>query len=666
MREEEDGAIRPWQRLRHDVLDAPAVPLGSHLEDEVFVAYSMGALSADALAAADAHLAACERCATELERLLLVSAAWQGPAAERRLDEASRRIVQAFERAAHPAGVGSGLKGQLRRLVSRPAFPAGSPRFPWPAFATAAAILVAVSGGLVIWSAVRDSSPDTVPGVRQPAAVALRTAAAPADQAQGSPLPPAQASVELPETSAPTEASVPPIPLSSSPLHAGTPPIETLPASGDGSITVDIAADPLPVVAAAPSTDIDRVIALVQGGMSEGAVIRMLGVTGRPRALSTAERSKLTDAGISEAIITALMEPPADVAPADTTPARTPAAPAPAAVRASAPAGPVTPFPPDLADVPSIKRRLAVQPFDYSTVMNWVTYWFDNPTNIGDGIRSMLAARMAQSNSIALLERPSIGTMVREQDLVAANRVPQGRGGRIGQFAGADAILMGDVVIFGQDDTARRRGVGAIIGRVSPSAGAVATMERSEKAVVGINLRIVDAGTGEVIETAEARGESSRSSKDYAGLLGGKGAAVGGASGMTSSNFQQTIIGEATSNAVTEVVKYLESRIAQLPARPRRIEGRVAVIGAGRTMTLAVGSEQGVLRGDRFEILQIDGAIRDPVTKEVIDIDAVKVGEFVADSVRGKTAFGAYGGRPLSTAVLTAAGRGYVARLVTK
>jgi hypothetical protein len=135
---------------------------------------------------------------------------------------------------------------------------------------------------------------------------------------------------------------------------------------------------------------------------------------------------------------------------------------------------------------------------------------------------------------------------------------------------------------------------------------------------------------------------------------------------MTSSNFQQTIIGEATSNAVTEVVKYLEGKVPQLPAKPRDIEGRVAVIGAGGTITLAVGSENGVLRGDRFEILQINGEILDPVTKEVLDIDAVKIGEFVADGVREKTSSGAYGGQPLSNAVLSAAGKGYAARLVVK
>jgi hypothetical protein len=150
-------------------------------------------------------------------------------------------------------------------------------------------------------------------------------------------------------------------------------------------------------------------------------------------------------------------------------------------------------------------------------------------------------------------------------------------------------------------------------------------------------------------------------------VLGARGAAAGGAAGgassMTSSNFQQTIIGEATSNAVTKVIEFLEGRVPKLPAKPRAIEGRVASVGTGNAL-LAIGSNDGVLRGDRFEILQINGEVRDPATKEVIDIDAVKVGELVVDTVRDRTASGAYGGQALSTAYVTATGKGYAARLM--
>ena len=415
---------------------------------------------------------------------------------------------------------------------------------------------------------------------------------------------------------------------------------------------------PLPPRPAAPApSGVDTVIALVKGGMSEALVIRTLRAEGKAYKLSTADLLKLTNAGVSEAIINAMTEGGGAAAPA--------AASAPAAAARGA-----TPFPPDLPDSPSSsqKRRMAVSPFDYSTVISWVQYWFNSPYNIGDGIRAMLTVRMAQSNTITLLERAKIQEVMKEQDFAASNRVRQGTGAKIGQLTGADVNLYGDIVIFGRDDTTKRKGASAVVGGLfGRTAGALVAFNKEEKAVVGINLRLVDTETGEVIETAEAKGESSRSSKDYAGALGvaGAGAYGAGAGGvsMTSSNFQQTIIGEATSNAVTKVVEFLETRVPKLPAKPRAIEGRIAVIGTGQA-TLAVGSNDGVLRGDRFEILQINGEIRDPATKEVIDIDAVKIGELVVDTVRDRTASGAYGGQPLSTAYVAAPGKGYAARLM--
>jgi curli biogenesis system outer membrane secretion channel CsgG len=425
-------------------------------------------------------------------------------------------------------------------------------------------------------------------------------------------------------------------------------------------------AAPKPAAAPRAPSGVDTVIALVKGGMSEALVVRTLQREGKAYTLSTADLLKLQSAGVSEAIIHAMTEP-ASAAAAAPAAARTPAVVTAAAEVPAVARGSATAFPPDLADVAtSKKRRLAVRPFDYSTVTTWVNFWFNNNVNIGEGIRAMLTVRMDQSKNITLLERTNIQDVLKEQDFGASNRVKKGTNARIGQLSGADAMLYGDIVIFGRDDTTKRKGLGAAIGRFNPVAGAVVTLNKEEKAVVGINLRLVDTETGEVIETAEARGESSRKSKDYGALLGVSGVGVGaGGVSMTSSNFQQTIIGEATSNAVTKIVEFLEARIPQLPAKPRDIEGRVATVGTG-TIVLNVGSQDGVLRGDRFEILQINGEIKDPTTKEVIDVDAVKIGEFVADGVREKTASGAYGGQPLSAPYVTASGKGYAARLMSK
>lgn len=418
------------------------------------------------------------------------------------------------------------------------------------------------------------------------------------------------------------------------------------------------AAKPAPAKAA-PS-GVDTVIELVKGGMSESMVIRTVKAEGKTYKLTTADLLKLQKAGVSEAVIDAMSGTGGgSAAPVAATGSATPVA-----VRTSGAAGAATAFPPDLPDSSSVrKRRVAVNPFDYSAVTTWVNYWFGNQVNIGEGIRSMLQVKLGSSKYLTMVERGKIDQVMKEQDFGASNRVKKGTNARIGQISGADIMLYGDIVVFGRDDTSKRKGAAAFINRFNPVAAGIVGMEKEEKAVVAINLRLIDAETSEQIDAAEARGESSRKSKDYAGILGGSRGAAAANVSMTSSNFEQTIIGEATANAVANIVALLEEKLPKMPAKSRDIEGRVAQLTSNGGAYLSVGSQDGVSRGDRFEILQIRGEVKDPVTKEVIDIDTVKIGELVVDTVREKTSSGAYGGQPLSESYLT--GKGYAARLMS-
>jgi curli biogenesis system outer membrane secretion channel CsgG len=312
----------------------------------------------------------------------------------------------------------------------------------------------------------------------------------------------------------------------------------------------------------------------------------------------------------------------------------------------------------------SQKRRLAVDAFDYSAVKTSVTYVFGNDINIGQGIRAMLTAKMGASKSVVLLEREKLQKLETEQDRGATNRFAQGTKAKIGKLVGADAMLFGDIVIFGRDDTAKKSaagGVGRWIPKVGGIIGGAADSRKTDKAVVAINLRIVDSETGEVLETAEARGESKRTSTDWGAMAGTWRGAAAANSSMTSSNFAETIIGEATNDAVAKIVEFLETKVPGIAAKSRTIEGRVANI-SGCTLYLSIGANDGVKAGDQFEVHKIITDVVDPQTHETIDQQTVKVGDFVAGTVRDKVSIGQYGGEPLNPSY----SKGYTARLVVK
>jgi curli biogenesis system outer membrane secretion channel CsgG len=70
-------------------------------------------------------------------------------------------------------------------------------------------------------------------------------------------------------------------------------------------------------------------------------------------------------------------------------------------------------------------------------------------------------------------------------------------------------------------------------------------------------MRIIDTTTGEILASAKGEGTSSRSGLLLGGGGGGWGGGGGGEISMGSSDFRETILGEATDKAVKDVVAKL-------------------------------------------------------------------------------------------------------------
>ncbi len=405
------------------------------------------------------------------------------------------------------------------------------------------------------------------------------------------------------------------------------------------------AAKPAATHAAAPkaASPVDSVIQLVKSGMSENLIIKTLQRQNKPMDLSPADLVKLKNAGVSENVIGIMMDPssaPAAAAPAPA-PAPTPETPPP--VAAPAAYAPPAPVPMTAAVANAMKKRVIVDEFDYSAVMTNVAAVFGTNQNIGKGIRAMLTNRLGQQQKVVIVERAKINSLMAEQDRNASNRVKQGSGAKIGRISGADALLAGDITIFGRDDKHKHVSGGGLFGA---GVGAIAASRSSDKAVVAIAYRVVDAETSEVVATGEARGESVRKSSALGALGGAFGKGLAGAEfDMTSSNFAQTIIGEATQDCVNKLADILDTQVAGMKKEVRAVEATVADV-SGSSIVITAGTNDGVNAGDVFEVLRSVREVKDPTTHEVLDRITEKTGELTIVSVRDKIATGAYTGSP--------------------
>jgi curli biogenesis system outer membrane secretion channel CsgG len=254
----------------------------------------------------------------------------------------------------------------------------------------------------------------------------------------------------------------------------------------------------------------------------------------------------------------------------------------------------------------------------------------------------MMTNRISQDGKYTVVERRKIEALTKEQDFNASNRVKQGTGARIGQIKGAQLTLAGDIVVFGRDD---RHVGGAVGGGTFGAAGAIGGYKNTDKAVVVLNYRLIDVETSEIVASGEARGESKRSSKGFAmGLWAGP-VLAGGGFNMNSSNFAETIIGEATIDAVNKLAAQLNASTLQGGADSREmdLDARVADV-SGSSMTINAGAAAGLQPGQTFTVYHKGKEIKDPSTGEVLDVQTTPIGQFTVTMVRDRITVGNFSG----------------------
>src|ERR1700721_784708 len=192
------------------------------------------------------------------------------------------------------------------------------------------------------------------------------------------------------------------------------------------------------------------------------------------------------------------------------------------------------------------RPRVAVLDFDYGTVRPSVQAVFGTDVDLGKGITQMLVTDLVKDGTYSVIERATMDKILGEQNFSNSNRADASSAAKIGKLLGVDAIIVGTITEFGNET--KNQGLGGGGGR--GWTGALAGIHHSKSSTnVALNARIVNVDTGEIMGVAEGAGTSSRSSTGVGGGGGNWNGHGGGGGAFGSSNFQNTIIGEATKAA---------------------------------------------------------------------------------------------------------------------
>jgi len=280
-------------------------------------------------------------------------------------------------------------------------------------------------------------------------------------------------------------------------------------------------------------------------------------------------------------------------------------------------------------DAPKRRPRIAVLDFDYGTVQTASSALFGTNVDVGKGIVDLLVTGLVRDGSYSVIERKALDKILAEQNFSNSNRADPTSAAKIGKLLGVDAIIEGSITEFGNETKKTNIGGG---GGGWHGYGIGGIGHSNSKANVAITARIINIDTGEIMAVADGTGQSSRSSTSMLGGGGNWHGWGGGAADFGSSDFQQTIIGEATKTAVDQLGANLASQAGKVGVRTIIVEGLIAAIDGGQ-IVLNVGGNAGVKVGDQLDVVRVTKEIKDPSTGAVIRRLTTNVGVIKATDV---------------------------------
>lgn len=172
---------------------------------------------------------------------------------------------------------------------------------------------------------------------------------------------------------------------------------------------------------------------------------------------------------------------------------------------------------------------------------------FKNETNagwwsggVGWELSGMLSNELSSTGSFRVVERAKLEKVLEEQNLAASGRVRSGTGADIGKLTGAQYLIMGTVSAYEENTASTGGGI---------SFKGISLGGKKSEAYVAVDIRVVNATTGEVDFSRTVEGRTSGGGVSVGVFRGGFGGALASES--------NTPAGKAIRAVLVEVTDYL-------------------------------------------------------------------------------------------------------------
>ena len=250
----------------------------------------------------------------------------------------------------------------------------------------------------------------------------------------------------------------------------------------------------------------------------------------------------------------------------------------------------------------TIKRKVAIGRFTNETQYGKGIFYDKENDPMRKQALDILSSKLALSGKFILLERDDLDVLVKE----AGDQMSK---------IGADYIILGSITEFGRKNQGNE---------------GVFSSSKTQTVEAGVSIRLVEAATGLIIYSDEAKGYAETTTKQTLGL--------GGTAG-----FDATLSDKALSAALSQLVENIINKCMDKPWRSYILaEDQGSYIIGG-------GASQGLAVGDTFNVYKKGRKVKNPQTGMEIElpgtlIGVVKVQAMIGDTPETEVSFCSYSG----------------------
>lgn len=238
----------------------------------------------------------------------------------------------------------------------------------------------------------------------------------------------------------------------------------------------------------------------------------------------------------------------------------------------------------------TIKRKVAIGRFSNETQYAKGLFYDKENDPMRKQALDILSSKLASSGKFILLEREDLDVLVAEAG-TNMNKI------------GADYIILGSITEFGRKTEGEQK---------------VFSSTKTQTVEAGVSIRIVEAATGLIIYSDEAKGFAETTSKQTMGL--------GGTAG-----YDATLSDKAISSAIGQLVENIINKCMDKPWK-----SYILAVEDG-TYIISGGASQGLAVNDIFTVYKKGKTVTNPQTGMKIELPGAKVGTVTVLQSTGDT-----------------------------